>query len=266
MGPPVLVAGGDVSQKSTAAVAALARALFHLDLVAFTMYTKSKNGKPVLGGLFPKSDQRQEHHKDKSSGGGTRTAPLHLLFLELPFAQDVKKGLPRSDWQDEAEELMEEQTKQHANMATLCDNLVDALMLSSDNDNDDDDDDMHRDIYNTPVPFPNPLAVSWKQTIIQRILDPIAPIVDARCGTTVRKKSRHAAADNDLVSNASAVAMDIDKDDDDQNGNQWAAIFDPIATPPDILKQAHASLSAFYEAFPAPKAESKDADKKRKAS
>jgi Ku70/Ku80 beta-barrel domain len=270
MGPPTLVAGGE-SQKSTVAIAALARALFQLDLVAITMYTKSKNGKPVLGGLFPKQDQMQKYyHHAENKNGTTGGGPLHLLILELPFANDVKKGLPRSDWQDEVEELMEayeQQDRQHkpqriaANneMATLCDNLIDSLMLSAtDNDGDDDDDNMN--IYNKPVSISNPLAASWQQTIIQRILDPNAPIVDARCGTiNIRGRGR---SHSSTAASAVTDALDMDMD----SNNEEDAMQDPMGTPPDILKRAHESLAAFYKAFPAPKTDPKNANKKRKAS
>jgi Ku70/Ku80 beta-barrel domain len=268
MGPPVLVAGGE-SQKSTVAIAALARALLHLDLVAITMYTKSKNGKPVLGGLFPKHDQMQKYNNENKSGASV--GPLHLLFLELPFASDVKKSLPRSDWQDEVEELMEayqqeQQQKQQQqqpadNMAALCDNLIDSLMLSSpDNDNDD-----VMDTYNNPVRISNPLASSWQQTIIQRILDPNAPIVDARCGTntTSRSSSRNSST---TASPAATDAVDMEIDDNGDKNNNEYVIQDPMGTPPDVLKRAHTSLSTFYKAFPAPKPDSKNADKKKKTS
>jgi ATP-dependent DNA helicase 2 subunit 2 len=146
IGPPTAVSGHD-SQQACALISGLAQALQRLNKVAICTYLKSKTSSgPVLGGLFalPEPDCLQ---------------PIHLVFLQLPFAGDVKQLEMRSF--DEFFTDAETTSKSKA-----CDAVIDALMLP--------------DGVLESGKIPSPFLRSWKETVIKRALNPKAEVVAVR--------------------------------------------------------------------------------------
>lgn len=145
IGPPYALAGAD-SLKACAAIAAIAIGLERMSQVAIATLVKMKDADPILVGLFPHKD-----HKDESS-------PRHLCMTQLPFRGDVINldldplPIPEND-------PLSERRK-------AADNLIDSMILPNDVLD-------HRKI-------PNPYLRSFHQTVVQRILDPSCPVVSVR--------------------------------------------------------------------------------------
>jgi hypothetical protein len=177
IGPPTAVSGHD-SQQACALISGLAQALERLNKVAICTFLKTKTGSggPVLGGLFPMMEPGY-------------LQPIHLLFLQLPFAGEVKQLEMRS-----FDEFFAD--AETASKSKACDAVIDSLMLP--------------DNVLESGKIPSPFLRSWKETIMQRALDPTAEIVAVRT---------------------------FDKQD-------------PMVTPSDVLERAIPALDSFHESFP----------------
>ena len=144
MGPPYVLSGAE-SHRSCTAIAALAQSLKRADKVAICTFTKRKHSDPVLGGLFP-CDQE---------------IPRQLVFLQLPFANETKqlKDTAAKDLQT----AEDDDAKQKA-----ADALVESLSLPSG--------------CLASGSVPNPFQRSVNQTLLNRAIDPDAPLVNFRAG------------------------------------------------------------------------------------
>ena len=144
LGPPYAISGGE-SQKSCAAISALARGLFRVNKVAICTFLKSKKSSgPILGALFPLEEPECKE-------------PIHLTFLQLPFAGDVKQ-LTLLNFE---EILKEDSSNEKQQKTKACDDLIDGLMLPDD----------------LSGKVPSPFLRSWNQTKLNRAIDPEAPLV-----------------------------------------------------------------------------------------
>jgi ATP-dependent DNA helicase 2 subunit 2 len=145
MGPPYAISG-DESQKTCAAISALAQALSRLDRVAICTFSKQRAKRPVLGALFPLPEPNYSH-------------PIHLVFLRIPYADEAKPlNLDPLDGY----------LKGHQTPAKTqsCDELIESLMLPN-------------AILN-PGQVPYPVSRSWNQTKVERALHPQAGVVSVR--------------------------------------------------------------------------------------
>lgn len=178
MGPPYVFSGGD-SQRGCAAISALAKALKRLAKVAICKFIKTgRSIEAILGALLPfQNDGYAE--------------PMRLVFLQLPFAGEVR-SLPLHMFDD----VMDPEEEDHNKQERAADDLVDSLMLP--------------DTRFTSGSIHYPILQSWKETVIQRSLDPKAPVVNVR--------------------------------DDYED--------DPMLTPADLLDRAKPALESFSDCFP----------------
>jgi hypothetical protein len=85
--------------------------------------------------------------------------PIHLVFLQLPFAGEVKQLEMRS-----FDEFFAD--AETASKSKACDAVIDALMLP--------------DNVLESGKIPSPLLRSWKETMMKRVVDPTAEIVAVR--------------------------------------------------------------------------------------
>lgn len=156
LGPPYLISGNE-SQKAAAAISALAQGLNKVEKVALCLFFKTKNStEPILGGLFPM--------KLLDEAGRYPEHPMHLVFLQLPFAGDVKQlNMANFDSffpvNDDVNEL--DKTRMKSNVT---DELIDSLMLPSDS------------ILSGKVP--SPFLRSWNQTKVKRAIGNSKDLVD----------------------------------------------------------------------------------------
>lgn len=144
IGPPYALAGAG-SHRTCAAIAALARALKAKGLVGIGTLVKTKDHDPILVGLFPLEQ------------GAT---PNHLCMMQLPFQGDVTNL--RLESFGEKEEKTDTTTPQ----TQATDALIDSLMLPN-----------HVLDHSRTA---NPLLRSFHQTVVQRVLNPEAPVVSMR--------------------------------------------------------------------------------------
>lgn len=141
-GPPYGIAGGD-SQKSCAAISALAQALHKTSKVAIGSFLKVKSSSfPRLAVIFPLQQPHELH-------------PMRLVAMQVPYVNEVN-NIELNGLDDD---LDEEKTQ-------ACDNLIDTLMLP------------YGELESGLVS--NPVLRSWNQTLIERALDHECPIVQAR--------------------------------------------------------------------------------------
>jgi ATP-dependent DNA helicase 2 subunit 2 len=146
IGPPVVLSGHD-SQQACALISGLAQALQRLNKVAICTHLKSKaSSGPVLGGLFPMQESGY-------------LQPIHLVFLQLPFAGEVNQLEMRS-----FDEFFAD--AETASKSKACDAVIDSLMLP--------------DNVLESGKIPSPFLRSWKETMMKRALDPTAEIVTVR--------------------------------------------------------------------------------------
>jgi ATP-dependent DNA helicase 2 subunit 2 len=145
MGPPYAISG-DESQKTCAAISALAQALSRLNRVGICTFSKQKGKRPVLGALFPLPEPIYPH-------------PIHLVFLRIPFADEAK---PFS--MDPLDGFLK--GPQNAVKTQSCDDLIKSLMLPN-------------EILN-PGQVPYPVSRSWNQTKVERAMNPQAGVVSVR--------------------------------------------------------------------------------------
>jgi ATP-dependent DNA helicase 2 subunit 2 len=123
MGPAYSITGGE-SRRSRSAVAALSQALEETDTVGYCRVVRTKNGDPKIGALFPRLVGRDDGGGGGPGGGRGGGGGRYLVFLGLPFADDLQRTIDRRvpsecrgcDREDER----------------ACDALIDAMMLPED--------------------------------------------------------------------------------------------------------------------------------------
>jgi ATP-dependent DNA helicase 2 subunit 2 len=135
VGPPYAISGAN-STRDCAAISALSQGLHRLDYVAICTFVKTKDKPSILAGLFPLLETCKTTNK-----------PIfRLVLFQLPYAGDVQHfAMPSLD--------------EHVNTeSTVCEELIDALMLG--------DDDLVCDR------IPNPHIRLYNKTIGERAVDP----------------------------------------------------------------------------------------------
>ena len=230
IGPPYAISGSD-SRRACASISALSRALYRMDKVAIATLVKSKDADPILVGLFPL--ELGGHEKDPNLP--VPSAPLHLVFMELPFQGDTQRSvssklclleivliisyirlLPSMNSYLNRLNLQSfDPVESEASESQASDGLIDALML-------DDDTLNYRNI-------PNPYIRAFHKTVANRSLDPDCPVVALR-----------------------------------PNGSSDDLSDDPMATPKTILARARPALEEFRARFPLAKQRTKETTRKRK--
>jgi Ku70/Ku80 beta-barrel domain len=232
-GPPYSISGND-SQRAAAAISALAQALQRLDKVAIVLFFKTRNSNdPILGALFPlqlsfnknsnNNHNNNQEEKDEQSNKYP-SHPMHLVFLQLPFAGDVKKLTMASfeqyfaateieeDISSENHDNQQRQLNQVQQKVQAADNLIDSLMLP---------DDCLRS-----GTVPSPYVRSWNQTKVKRAIDNTPP-------STTNNSSKDASS--------SVVVVNV---------RDTLGALDPMTTPSSILQRAIHPLKEFQELFP----------------
>ena len=141
-GPPKVISGTE----SEAYVPALAQALLELEEIGICTVSSqsSASGRhppPILGALYPYRGDAQSR------------LPHRLVFLQLPFAGEVKQLQFSMDY-----DAVVKQHDRVGSHARSSDDLVDSMMLPSD--------------VLSSVTTPNPAIRSWDQAVVQRFLDP----------------------------------------------------------------------------------------------
>jgi ATP-dependent DNA helicase 2 subunit 2 len=189
IGDPYAVTGED-SRRSAVAISALAQAMYKKGDAAICKFVKTKDGDPLLAALFPLVENEDvvdenegssddtggktvfgENNTSSSddSGGGdeegeggaenTNTVrpkgPHRLYLVQLPFAKDVN-GFSMAPLEDHPGEVD----------AAKCDALVDSLMLPDD--------------CLQSEKIGNPAVRSFNKTLIDRAIDPNAPLAFTR--------------------------------------------------------------------------------------
>jgi Ku70/Ku80 beta-barrel domain/Ku70/Ku80 N-terminal alpha/beta domain len=150
-GPPYLISSND-SRKAAAAISALAQGLKKLEKVAICLFFKTKHcTEPIIGGLFPmKLLDDPNRYPDH---------PMHLVFLQLPFAGDVKQLSMANFDSFSSSNDDNEQTNDHDTIrmkSDAADDLIDSLMLPVDS------------ISSGKVP--SPFLRLWNQTKVKRAI------------------------------------------------------------------------------------------------
>jgi hypothetical protein len=143
IGPPYLLTGNE-SRRCCAAISALARALRRTNKVAIATFVKTRDKDPVLCGLFPLEDGDE---------------PLHLVIMRLPFSGDIKYFFHLSSF----DSIL---AKDNPKATIACDDLIDNLMLP--------------DGSLEYSAIPNPKVRSFYKTVIKRVIDRKAQVVDIR--------------------------------------------------------------------------------------
>jgi len=147
----------EVCTRSRALVGALAQALQQQEKVAICNCYKTNNGDPVLGALFPFSEEGSLRRLKRDEHSKPPPPPQQLVFLQLPYAGDVKM----LDMQSFEEYIDADKLK-------ATDNMIDALMLPDDA------------LKSGTVP--SPFQRSWNRTKLRRATDPGCDIVSVRSG------------------------------------------------------------------------------------
>ena len=228
IGDPYAVTGEDDSRRSAVAISALAQALHKEGCAAICRFVKAKDSDPLLAALFPLIEDENEGDNGVNVGSGsngetnannniddegsdgsgsgdedgdgfedgegegagsTSTArpkgPHRLYLVQLPFAKDINTFCMQP-LDDEPNEVN----------ASKCDTLIDSLMLPDD--------------CLQSEKIGNPAVRSFNKTLIDRAIDPNAPLAFTRS-----------------------------KGPDD-----------PMSCPADIKERAKGAIDAFLSAFP----------------
>jgi Ku70/Ku80 beta-barrel domain/Ku70/Ku80 N-terminal alpha/beta domain len=143
IGPPYVLTGND-SRRCCAAISALARALKRTNKVAIATFVKTKDKDPILCGLFPLEELEE---------------PIHLVVMQLPFSDDIR-------YFPELPSLDINAGKENTRTKEATDNLIDSLMLPD-------------DALNYRI-MANPKIRSFYKTVVDRVFDRNAPVVDVR--------------------------------------------------------------------------------------
>jgi hypothetical protein len=164
---PSVISGAD-SRRACVAISALARALQRLDQVAIATMVKTKDADPILIGIFPlaSSSSPSSSKPDsmtKNTGPETAEAPLHLIFLQLPFQGDVPR-LALASFDDV--DCSNTENAETAEKMRTCDDLIDALQLPDD--------------VLDYTQIPNPYIRAFHKTVVNRSIDPKCPVVTLR--------------------------------------------------------------------------------------
>lgn len=185
IGDPYAVTGED-SRRSAVAISALAQAMHKEGQAAICKFVKTKDGDPLLAALFPlvedgddvgadmgdsqdangndgnegsegsrSVDGEEEGEGSKSTNTARPKGPHRLYLVQLPFAKDVNvfSMAPLEDHPDEVD-------------AAKCDALIDSLMLPDD--------------CLQSEKIGNPAVRSFNKTLIDRAIDPNAPLAFTR--------------------------------------------------------------------------------------
>ena len=153
MGPAYAIVGGKDSNKSRAAVAGLALAMEEKGVYGLCRFVKTPDGDPVIGALIPKVDESGRSVGDQNTGDMTGEGARYLVFLRLPFAEDVQDIPPQKIPVDLYAVNQE---------ADACDDLIDSLMIPDDEFNCTD--------------ISNPVLRSYQRMVAYFAMNP--PIVD----------------------------------------------------------------------------------------
>jgi len=124
---------------------------------------KSRGSDPILGGIFPLlMPATQQQQQQRST---THRPPTRLVFLQLPFAGDVKRFSmkPLDDYVIESDNNDNNNDNKNNNnnnteLAKCTDDLIFALLLPN------------NVLCNEQIP--NPFLRSYHKTIVKRALDP----------------------------------------------------------------------------------------------
>ena len=200
IGDPYAVTGED-SRRACFAISALAQGLHKEGQAALCKFVKSKDSDPLLAALFPLVDEDVETDgsnsgvwggddddggSDANSEDGSTGVPCRLYLVQLPFAKEVNI-LSMASLDDSVCTAAE---------ATVADDLIDSMMLP---------DDCLRS-----EKIANPAVRSYNKTLIDRAINPKAPLAFTRV-----------------------------------KGPK-----DPMSTPQDIIEKAKDAIDAFLTTFP----------------
>ena len=143
MGSGYLVTGGD-SLRARHSVAAVSQALKEKGNVAVAKFVKAKDSDPVVGILTPWASKQGMRGSGEEGGGDGDCVAQTLLFIQMPFAEDVSKA--------KFEKLDPGSTTAAQDEAASA--LIDSLMLPSSS------------MVSTSIP--NPGILSFKKTVEAR--------------------------------------------------------------------------------------------------
>mmetsp|Transcript_15554 Transcript_15554/g.21954 ORF Transcript_15554/g.21954 Transcript_15554/m.21954 type:complete len:762 (+) Transcript_15554:110-2395(+) len=170
IGPPSVVSSEDNSIRSYTALSAWSQALHTLQSVAICAYVKTKDADPTLGALLP-FFERGDHEESipstkqtSTSSTSSSTEALSVLFMQLPYANDVQKLRMSS-----LEAIIIGNDGNRGTKANACDDLIDTLMLP--------DDSLQSEKIASPA------IRAFYRTVTNRAIDPTCPpFVFARAG------------------------------------------------------------------------------------
>jgi len=148
IGPPYVVSGE--GRKACTVISALAEALHRLEHVAICRLVKSKDADPIIGALYPLTGDYNEDREEQSVPN-----PHRLFYVQIPFAGDLQ-ALSMSPF-EETSDIEEE---------TVCDTLIDSLMLPKDS------------LRSNRIA--NPAIRAFNNTVTNRALDESSGIVNSR--------------------------------------------------------------------------------------
>jgi len=161
-GPAHRIFSATPGQREDVALHALKEALIRRKKVAMATFCKRANSWPVLGAIFPNTHLVPELVDDDTK------QPPPLIFLQLPFAGDVK-DFPVFVEEEQSEVAAIEETSQNDGEKDrdfrAAKGMIQSLMLNNTPDE------------HVPVFPQNPYTAAWNQTLLARAMDPKAPPV-----------------------------------------------------------------------------------------
>lgn len=119
---------GNESRRCCAGISALANGLQTSKQVAIATFIKGVGKDPILCGLFPSLEHKNERSIIEES---SNQQPLLLIIMQLPFSGDVRyPHLDLTDIKTKNDNNNDDSRK--TSYAICCDNLIDNLMLPQD--------------------------------------------------------------------------------------------------------------------------------------
>lgn len=147
MGPTRIVTGERGCSRSCLAISAIAQALLNLNQLAICTFVKQKDSDPDIGILIPVVGTSNNKSPDgKSSNIPDGEKPRHLLYVRIPFADDIQ-NITMHPFRDAVK-------KEAVN---VCDDFVDAFTFPP-------------HVLNS-VLLPNPVIRSFRNMMIGRALN-----------------------------------------------------------------------------------------------
>jgi len=142
------------SEYSVMALSSLVEAMVREEMVAIVRKVYSNNGAPKLGILIP------EDRIDEDEGRS-------LVFIELPFSEDVRNYTFSPLW-NTVKDISNKSVNKNPTQAQLkaVDNLIDSMMLVSEDIDEEDDNCLKTEL------IPNPFPLYLDQCITSRTLNP----------------------------------------------------------------------------------------------